>query len=136
MRSRTTAVDITTALCLTLLAGCATQTTPAEPEPGNLAGRWTVDLRASPGNAAYTQPFVVESVDAANRSIAGSFYNSTISWSHINTAWGKVVVTFVTSDGQGDYVHTATLAGDRLVGTSSARHRNLLVPWTATRDAK
>ena len=137
MRSRTTAVSITTALGLTLFAGCATHTAPASPaEAGSLAGRWTVDLRASPGDAAYTQPFVVESVDAANRNITGSFYNSTISWSRINTEWGKVVVTFVTSDGQGDYVHTATLAGDRLVGTSSARHRNMLVPWTATREGK
>ena len=137
MRSGTTAVSITAALGLTLLAGCATHTAPTAPaEPGNLAGRWTVDLRASPGEPAYTQPFVVESVDAANRSIAGSFYNSTISWSRINTAWGKVVVTFVTSDGQGDYVHTATLEGDRLVGTSSAQHRNMLVPWTATREGK
>lgn len=134
---------------MTLLPGCVThiqtapasvpavQTTAAKPaNPAQLAGRWTVDLRSSPSEALYTQPFVVESVDAAQRSIAGSFYNSTISWSRINTAWGKVVVTFVTSDGQGDYVHTATLEGDKLVGTSSARHRNMLVPWTAVREAR
>lgn len=99
-----------------------------------LEGKWVVDLRGSPSDAAYTQPFVVTAVDEAKRSIAGNFYNSEISWSRINTAWGKVVVTFITSDGQGDYVHTATLQGDTLVGSSTARHRNLLVPWTATRQ--
>jgi hypothetical protein len=99
-----------------------------------LEGKWVVDLRGAPGDAAYTQPFVVNAVDEAKRSISGNFYNSDISWSRINTAWGKVVVTFVTSDGQGDYVHTATLQGDTLVGTSTARHRNMLVPWTATRQ--
>lgn len=99
-----------------------------------LEGKWVVDLRGAPGDAAYTQPFAVTAVDEAKRSIAGSFYNSEISWSRINTAWGKVVVTFITSDGQGDYVHTATLEGDTLVGSSTARHRNLLVPWTASRQ--
>ncbi|MCU0866255.1 MAG: hypothetical protein MUC36_20920 [Planctomycetes bacterium] len=131
---------LTAALGLCSATGCATRRAAAPPaqtrpcEPGDLVGRWTVDLRASPGEAAYTQPFVVESVNATKGSIAGSFYNSTISWSRLNSAWGKVVVTFVTSDGQGDYVHTATLENGRLVGTSSAQHRNLLVPWTATRD--
>ncbi|MDX2220663.1 MAG: hypothetical protein SF172_16715 [Burkholderiales bacterium] len=133
------------ALCLAVLPSFASQ--PAVPaasatptatasaaDATQLAGRWTVDLRSAPGEAAYTQPFVVESVDVAKRSIAGSFYNSTISWSRINTAWGKVVVTFVTSDGQGDYVHTATLENGKLVGTSTARHRNMLVPWTAVRE--
>ena len=143
--TRTVAVVIAAGLGLTLLPGCAThpaaasipQAAPSAPaDPAILVGRWTVDLRADPGDAAYTQPFVVASVDAASRSIAGSFYNSTISWSRINTAWGKVVVTFVTSDGQGDYTHTATLEHDRLVGTSSAQHRNMLVPWTATREDK
>lgn len=131
----------TAALCVAVLPSFATQpaappTAPAAADPSQLLGRWTVDLRSAPGDAAYTQPFVVESVDAAKRSIAGSFYNSTISWSRINTAWGKVVVTFITSDGQGDYVHTATLENGKLAGTSTARHRNLLVPWTAAREQK
>jgi len=127
------------ALCLSVLPSWATQ--PPAPPPGppiadanQLLGRWTVDLRVGPSEAAYTQPFVVESVDVAKRSIAGSFYNSAISWSRISTAWGKVVVTFVTSDGQGDYVHTATLENGKLAGTSTARHRNMLVPWTAERE--
>lgn len=99
-----------------------------------LEGKWVVDLRGAPGDAAYTQPFEVASVDEVKRSLTGAFYNSDITWSRINTAWGKVVVTFITSDGQGEYVHTATLQGDTLVGSSTARHRNLLVPWTATRQ--
>ena len=93
---------------LVALPGCATRAELSAPaDPARLVGRWTVDLRASPGDAAYTQPFVVASVDPAERSIAGSFYNSTISWSRINTAWGKVVVTFVTSDGQGESMQPA-----------------------------
>ena len=47
---------------------------------------------------------------------------------------GKLVITFITSDGQGEYVHTATLQGGILVGSSTAKHRNMLVPWTATRE--
>ena len=98
-----------------------------------LVDAWVVDLRGSPGDAPYTQPFVVSSVDLAQRRISGSFYGSDISWSRVNTAWGKLVVTFMTSDGQGEYTHTATVEGDSLVGTSTARHRNMLVPWTARR---
>lgn len=134
---------VSAVLCGAVLQGCASSpaalpvvasaVTPAA-DPAQITGRWTVDLRSAPGEAAYTQPFVVESVDVAKRSIAGNFYNSTISWSRINTAWGKVVVTFVTSDGQGDYVHTATLENGKLSGTSTARHRNMLVPWTAVRE--
>ncbi len=100
-----------------------------------LVGAWVVDLRGSPADAPSTQPFVVSSVDLAQRRISGSFYGSDISWSRVNTAWGKLVVTFITSDGQGEYTHTATLEGDTLVGTSTAKHRNLLVPWTARRTA-
>jgi hypothetical protein len=129
----------TAALCLAILSSCATQppapaAAPPTDDASELLGRWTVDLRSSPSEAAYTQPFIVESVDVTKRSITGSFYNSAISWSRTNTVWGKVVVTFITSDGQGDYVHTATLENGKLVGTSTARHRNLLVPWTATRE--
>ena len=98
-----------------------------------LVGSWVVDLRGSPGDAPYTQPFVVSSVDLAQRRISGSFYGSDITWSRGNTAWGKLVITFITSDGQGEYTHTATLVGEILVGTSTARHRNLLVPRTARR---
>ncbi|MBL8517800.1 MAG: hypothetical protein JNM76_12625 [Betaproteobacteria bacterium] len=36
--------------------------------------RWTVDLRAAPGEALYTQLFVVEPVDVAKRGIAGNFH--------------------------------------------------------------
>ena len=122
--------------------GCAATTVrPAasaamaeETSPQALLGRWKVDLRAAPGDAPYSQPFVVESVDEGKRSLRGSFYNSEISWSRTNTAWGKLVITFITSDGQGEYVHTATLQGGTLVGSSTAKHRNMLVPWTATRE--
>lgn len=131
------------AICLSLLLLCvacahqapAVVNTPwdATAATKSLAGAWVVDLRGSPGDAPYTQPFVVASVDAAARSITGKFYGSDITWSRINTAWGKLVVTFITSDGQGEYTHTATLEGDTLVGTSTAKHRSLLVPWTAKR---
>lgn len=106
---------------------------PARLSAKALEGAWVVDLRGAPGDEPYTQPFVVEAIDLAGRTLRGSFYNSEISWSRWNTAWGKLVITFITSDGQGEYVHTATLVGDTLVGSSTARHRDLLVPWTATR---
>jgi hypothetical protein len=124
---------------ITLTIGCAAE----HPGPAktaapvlsvrSLEGRWTVDLRASPTDDPYSQPFVVESVNETARTLTGSFYNSEITWSRINTAWNKVVISFITSDGNGEYVHTATLQDGVLVGSSTAQHRNLLVPWTATR---
>lgn len=125
---------------LLLAAGCASADSNVLPTSATpltatvLEGRWIVDLRGAPGEAPSTKPFIVTGVDEANRRITGSFYDSEISWSRVNTAWGKLVVTFITSDGQGEYVHTATLQGDTLVGSSTARHRNLLVPWTAARE--
>jgi len=107
-------------------------TAPATtPLAKQLTGTWKVDLRAEPGAAPYFQKFVIESVDASGKSFKGNFYNSDISWARINSSWGKTVVTFMTSDGQGEYVHTATIQGKTMTGSSSARHRNLLVPWTA-----
>lgn len=132
-------------MAATTLAACAASRSPTAPAPAApspaattaapdpLVGAWVVDLRGAPGDEPYTQPFVVEAIDLAGRTLRGSFYNSEISWSRWNTAWGKLVITFITSDGQGEYVHTATLVGDTLVGSSTARHRDLLVPWTATR---
>jgi hypothetical protein len=134
-----------TALAFVLLlfsAACAHNTPPVKSASASwnadvaiqgLVGSWVVDLRGSPADAPYTQPFVVSSVDLAQRRFSGSFYGSDISWSRVNTAWGKLVVTFITSDGQGEYTHTATVEGETLVGTSTAKHRNLLVPWTARR---
>jgi hypothetical protein len=125
---------------LLLCSACAHQAPPAASAPWNaqaatksLVGTWVVDLRGSRADAPYTQPFVVTAIDEAGRTITGRFYGSDISWSRVNTAWGKVVVTFITSDGQGEYTHTATLDGETLVGSSTAKHRNLLVPWTARR---
>jgi hypothetical protein len=139
-----------TAIALTLIlfcSACAHHAPPATPKPipapwnaeaamKSIVGTWVVDLRGSPADAPYTQPFVVTAIDETGRSISGRFYGSDISWSRLNTAWGKVVITFITSDGQGEYTHTAVLEGETLVGTSSAKHRNLLVPWTARREAR
>jgi hypothetical protein len=121
--------------CKVLLAICV-MVTGCVSVPGAVKlemprGQWTVDLRATPSDAAYTQPFRVDSVDVEKRQFTGSFYNSEITWSRYNTVWGKLVITFMTSDGTGDYVHTATQVGTSWVGSSTAKHRNLLVPWTA-----
>ena len=119
--------------CLAVLTFSACATTPVGPIGDQMRGTWTVDLRASPQSEPYTKPFIVESVDETNKTFTGSFYNSEITWARINTAWGKLVVTFITSDGAGEYVHTATLVDGAWVGSSTAQHRNLLVPWTAKR---
>lgn len=121
---------------LWLMSGCATVpvATPVVNVAEAMRGTWTVDLRADPQSEPYTKPFVVESVDEANHTFTGSFYESEISWARFNTAWGKLVVTFITSDGAGEYVHTATLVDGAWVGSSTAKHRNLLVPWTAKRS--
>lgn len=103
----------------------------APPRGGDVIGVWTVDLRTVPSDPPYTQPMNLQ-VDAEGR-VTGDFYNSAISSGRYGHNMGRSCVAFVTSDGAGDYQHSACLIDGRMVGQSWAEHRGFVLPWTAVR---
>lgn len=111
----------------------AAVTAPAIPRGAALAGAWTVDLRVSEGDSPYNQPMNL--TIAADGTVSGDFYNSAISSGRFGRNMGRECVAFVTSDGAGDYQHSACLVDGRMVGQSWAEHRRFLLPWIATRVA-
>jgi hypothetical protein len=97
-----------------------------------LEGAWTVDLATEP-QVTYTQPMVIDIED--NGRVTGSFYNTPISSGRYGSSFGRQCIAFVTSDGAGDYQHSACLVDGRMVGQSWAEHRQFLLPWSAERTA-
>ncbi|KQN80865.1 hypothetical protein ASE90_14505 [Sphingomonas sp. Leaf67] len=100
-------------------------------EPANpLAGRWVVDLTTDPA-----KPYLksMELRLAADGSVAGSFYDSTIEGGQWKTDRGRTCVSFRTSDGVGPYHSSACLRGGVIEGQTWAEHRTFLFNWNATR---
>jgi hypothetical protein len=97
----------------------------------DMAGRWTVDLRPSLGDKPYTQPMELQI--AADGTVTGSFYNSTILAGRAGAGQGRTCVAFRTTDGQGLYHSQACLEAGRMVGSTWAEGRTFLLPWTAER---
>jgi hypothetical protein len=95
-----------------------------------LAGDWTVDLSAKPGEV-YTKPMKLDL--AADGTVAGSFYNSEIENGRWKTDRGRTCVSFRTSDGVGPYHTSACLVGDHVEGQTWAEQRKFLFNWNATR---
>ena len=96
-----------------------------------LAGDWTVDLTAKPGDPPYTQPMTLVLND--DGTVSGSFYQSAIEAGRWKTARDRTCVSFRTSDGKGPYHTAACLDGDAVRGQTWAEHRNFLFNWNATR---
>lgn len=106
---------------------------PAEPPArAALEGAWSVDLSTDPA-APYRQPMEI-AIDA-NGVVSGSFYNTPISSGRYGRNQGRQCIAFVTSDGMGDYQHSACLEGGRMLGQSWAEHRRFVLPWVAERAA-
>jgi hypothetical protein len=128
-------------MILTLFAAMLMQVQPAPPSSppaadtpprgADVAGNWTVDLRLSDEGEPYTQPMTL--VIAADSTISGSFYSSTITSGRYGRNRGRSCVAFVTSDGMGNYQHAACLIDGRMVGQSWAEHRQFVLPWVASR---
>jgi hypothetical protein len=99
----------------------------------SLDGRWLVDLSTQPG-----KPYVkaMDMVLAADGSVSGAFYDSTIEAGRWKTARGRTCVSFRTSDGKGPYHTAACLVGDHVEGQTWAEHRNFLFNWNAKRPAE
>lgn len=103
---------------------------PADP-PQDLDGSWTVDLTNKPGDPPYTQPMHLKL--AADGTVTGDFYNSTIEAGRWKDDRGRLCVSFRTSDGKGPYHSAACRVGDRVEGQTWAEHRNFLFNWNAVR---
>jgi hypothetical protein len=96
----------------------------------SLAGTWTVDLSTEPGNP-YLKTMQIDL--AADGTVSGSFYDSSIENGRWKTARGRTCVSFRTTDGAGPYHTAACLRGDVVEGQTWAEHRNFLFNWNATR---
>lgn len=135
--------------CLALLTGAAmahaadAPVRPAPPSPAAvataaqggvaaLAGRWIVDLRPSPDAPSQDKKMVLEV--AADRSIRGSFYDSTIDAGRSSASNGRTCFAFRSTDGVGPYHTSGCLVGDRILGQTWAEHRNFVLNWSAVRE--
>ncbi len=117
-------------ILLAVLAAAVPATVSAQPAP-SLAGEWTVDLSAKPGEP-YSKPMRL----ALNPdgTVSGSFYESEIGSGRWKDDRGRTCVSFRTTDGVGPYHSAACLVGDRVEGQTWAEQRNFLFNWNATRN--
>ena len=95
-----------------------------------LGGTWTVDLSVK-ADEPYTKPMVLNL--AADGSVTGSFYDSTIEAGRWKLDRGRTCVSFRTSDGKGPYHSSACLIGNAVQGQTWAEQRNFLFNWNAVR---
>jgi hypothetical protein len=113
---------------LPLFAAVLLQTAGQTPEAMN--GAWAVDLSADPA-----QPYVkaMHLTLAADGTVSGDFYDSTIEAGRWKVQSGRLCVSFRTSDGVGPYHTAACLAGDRVEGQTWAEQRAFVFIWNAAR---
>lgn len=104
----------------------------AQTETRSLAGEWTVDLTAQPGDAPYTKQMRLDL--QPDGTVRGSFYDSEIQAGRWRTARGRTCISFRTTDGAGPYHTAACLVGDAVQGQTWAEHRNFLFNWNAVRS--
>ena len=120
------------AVSVVILGAAAWNQSVPSPDPDNLVGTWTVDLRPTPDAEPYLQTFVVISV--SEKGFEGEFYGTPIEEGRLNLDWGAVRFAFVTADGSGSYHHAGILRDGWLEGTTHSLGRDFLAYWTATRD--
>ena len=117
-------------ILMAIVAAAIPATVSAQAAP-SLAGGWTVDLSAKPGEP-YTKP--MQLVLNADGTVSGSFYESEIGSGRWKADRGRTCVSFRTTDGVGPYHSSACLVGDRVEGQTWAEQRNFLFNWNATRN--
>jgi hypothetical protein len=100
------------------------------PTPDAMNGAWAVDLSADPA-----QPYVksMHLTLAADGTVSGDFYDSTIEAGRWKAQNRRVCVSFRTSDGVGPYHTAGCLTGDRIEGQTWAEHRDFVFVWNAAR---
>ena len=93
-----------------------------------LAGDWTVDLTAKPG-----EPYLkgMTLAPAADGTVTGRFYDSDIEAGRWKTQGGRTCASFRTGDGKGPY-HTAVCLRDgKAEGQTWAEQRKFVFVWSA-----
>ena len=120
---------------LPILAALAAMQAAPQPVPGGespdlLSGAWTVDLSADPAQP-YLKPMHLEL--AADGTVTGDFYESTIEAGRWKAQNNRLCVSFRTMDGVGPYHTAACLKGDHVEGQTWAEHRNFVFVWNAAR---
>lgn len=116
-----------------LLMAALLQSAPvATAEPDAMEGRWNVDLSADPSQP-YLKPMNLTL--AADGTVSGDFYESTIEAGRWKAQNGRVCVSFRTTDGTGPYHSAACLVGDHIEGQTWAEHRNFVFVWNAARSS-
>lgn len=100
--------------------------------PAQIDGTWSVDLSADPAQP-YFKPMNLSL--AADGTVTGDFYESTIQVGRWKAQNGRLCVSFRTTDGVGPYHTAACLNGDRIDGQTWAEQRNFVFVWTASRPA-
>lgn len=108
----------------------ATPSVASAQTAGPMDGRWTVDLSSRPGTP-YTK--TMELRLAADGTVTGNFYDSTIEAGRWKTDRGRTCVSFRTTDGAGPYHTSACLRGTAIEGQTWAEHRTFLFNWNAVR---
>jgi hypothetical protein len=120
----------TSMLILMMTAALAGLQATASPAAQALDGAWTVDLSTDPAQP-YKKPMHLTL--AADGTVTGDFYESTIEAGRWKAQHGRLCVSFRTTDGVGPYHTAACLAGDHVEGQTWAEHRNFVFVWNATR---
>lgn len=120
-------------LFATVIAAAAQPpTSPLPAEIAAIAGRWSVDLRPNLTDGPYSKPMIL--TIAADRTLAGSFYDSDILAGRAGRGQGRACVGFRTIDGQGLYHSSACLVDGKMVGQTWSEQRGFTLPWTAERS--
>ena len=99
--------------------------------PDAMNGLWSVDLSANPSQP-YLKPMNLTL--AADGTVSGDFYESTIEAGRWKAQNGRLCVAFRTTDGVGPYHTAACLVGDRVEGQTWAEQRNFVFVWSAARN--
>lgn len=104
----------------------------ATPTSEAMNGTWAVDLSTDPAS-----PYLksMNLTLAADGTVSGDFYDSTIEAGRWKAQNGRLCISFRTTDGVGPYHTAACLTGGRVEGQTWAEQREFVFVWNATRGA-
>jgi len=117
------------AAALLLLGG--TVFNDSRPNPAEIAGRWSVDLRLEQADRPYHQ--LMQLTVAEDGAVTGEFGNSPILAGRTGSGQGRDCVAFRTADSGGANFSSACIVAGRMVGQTWSEARNFVLPWTAER---
>lgn len=122
---------------LIFIAGCGTPASVSDASCSDIAqmhGTWDVALLFDISKPPSSTKMII--TGDGNDNISGSFYESPFESSEMTAISGFYIIASATSDGTGEYVHTArySCVDDNFEGQTWSRGRNFLMSWTAERS--